>query len=181
MLAEYRPEVVRFFILNSHYRSPLAYSREQMGNAGSALDRLYTALRGVPVGEAPNESVYITRFHAAMEDDFNTADAMAVLFDLAREINRQAGEELDTIAALAGQLRLLGAELGLLQQDPEAYFKAEVADGPSGEEIEQLIVERIAARGRKDFAEADRIRDDLVSRGIRLEDGPGGTTWSRAN
>lgn len=177
VLAEYRPEVVRFFILNSHYRSPLAYSTEQMGHATAALERLYTALRGQAVGSLPAESEYLDRFHAAMSDDFNTPEAVAVLFELAREINRAT----DTAekAVLAALLKHLGGELGLLQQDPESYFQAEVSDGPTAEEIEKLIADRKAARANKDFAESDRIRDELAAMGIRLEDSAEGTIWSR--
>ena len=177
VLSEYRPEIVRFFILNSHYRSPLAYSVEQMGHASASLERLYTALRGVEVGEVPAESAYLERFHAAMHDDFNTPEAVAVLFELAREINR--ANDPAKKSELAALLKHLGGELGLLQQAPEEYFQAEVSDGPGADEIEQLIVARQTARANKDFAESDRIRDELAEQGIRLEDGPEGTTWSR--
>lgn len=180
VLAEYRPEIVRFFILNSHYRSPLAYSNEQMGKAAASLDRLYTALRGIPLAELPAESEYIQRFHAAMNDDFNTSEAIAVLFDLAREINRQRDGNPGGAGALAAVLKHLGAELGLLQNDPEQHFQGEVSDGPTAEVIEQLIADRKVARANKDFAESDRIRDELAAQGVKLEDGPEGTTWSRS-
>ncbi len=179
VLSEYRPEIVRFFILNSHYRSPLAYSNTQMGNASASLDRLYTALRGMTVGELPAESDHIQRFHDAMHDDFNTSEAVAVLFDLAREINRQRDGNPDKAASLAAVLKHLGGELGLLQNDPELHFQSEVSDGPTAAKIEQLIADRKAARANKDFAESDRIRDALAEQGVKLEDGPEGTTWSR--
>ena len=180
VLSEHRSEVVRFFILNSHYRSPLAYSNEQMGHAAAGLERLYTALRGIEVADEAPDSDYSKRFHAAMQDDFNTAESIAVLFELAREINRQRKDGSMSVAELAAELRQLGGELGLLQEDPEAYFQLDVADGPSADEIEALIAARLAAKASKDFAEADRIRDELIARGIRLEDGAGGTTWSRS-
>ncbi len=181
VLSEHRPEVVRFFILNSHYRSPLAYSNEQMLNAAQGLGRLYTALRGVALVEPEETSPYVTEFHAAMQDDFNTSEAIAVLFELAREINRHKASDPQQAAMMAAQLRHLGGELGLLQADPEQYFHSETIDGPTPDEIEKLIAARLSARASKDFAEADRIRDELASRGIRLEDGPDGTTWSRVS
>ncbi len=116
-----------------------------------------------------------------MDDDFNTPVAMSVLFDLARDINIQRDSDPKRVAALGALLRGLGARLGILQQDAESWFKTTVEGGPDAAEIEQLITARLAARKAKNFAEADRIRDDLLKQGIRLEDKPGGTIWSRVS
>ena len=178
ILKEYRAEEVRYFLLSSHYRSPLNYSLDALGNARAALTRLYTALRGLPeavAGEAGED--FRSAFGAAMEDDFNTPVALAVLFDLAREINRRREEGGAGAAPLGARLRELGGELGLLGSDPEDYLKGGAADDDA--QIEALIERRTAARKARDFAEADRLRDELKARGVVLEDGPGGTTWRR--
>ena len=171
VLKKYDAEVVRFFIARAHYRSPLNYSDAHLDDAKSSLDRLYTALRGAAAGGGGvdwNEP-HARRFKAAMDDDFNTPEAVAVLFDMATRIN--AGER-----GLAPQLRALGGLLGLLQRDPAAYFQG----GLDAASIETLIRGREAARKRRDFAEADRIRKVLLEQGVVLEDGAGGTTWRRA-
>jgi cysteinyl-tRNA synthetase len=180
VLKQYRPEIVRFFILSSHYRSPLNYSDEHLDDAGAALTRLYTALRGVKMIKANIDNEYRTRFEQAMDDDFNTPVALAVLFDLARELNRMKDNDPEKAAVLAYSLKSLGNILGILDGDPEAFLKdGDNAGGLSDEEIEAQIQLRLAAKKTKDWAGADRIRDELKAHGIVLEDVPGGTNWRR--
>ena len=197
VLKKYDAEVVRFFILRAHYRSPLNYSDAHLDDAKGALTRLYTALKTPspltppPVGEGDrlpsplgggargegavdwNES-YATRFKTAMDDDFNTPEAMAVLFDLANEVNRSQ------LVGAAKQLKLLGGVLGLLQRDPTEFLQGGEAGGLSEMAINEQIEARIAAKKAKNFAEADRIRKELLEAGIVLEDSVSGTTWRRA-
>jgi cysteinyl-tRNA synthetase len=181
VLARYDAEVVRFFILRAHYRSPLNYSDAHLDDARAGLVRLYTALKAAPPAAtaAPTiatidwDTPYAQRFREAMDDDFNTPVAVAALFDLAGEINRTGD------AAVAGQLRALAGLLGLLERDPGAFLK-QGADGDA-DAIEASIAERAAAKKARDFARADAIRADLLARGIVLEDKPGGVTeWRRA-
>ncbi|HXG28021.1 MAG TPA: cysteine--tRNA ligase [Nevskiales bacterium] len=179
LLKVYRAEEIRYFILGSHYRSPLDFSDEHLKASNQGLNRLYTALRGLPVAPPPADEPYTARFDAAMDDDFNTPVAISVLFELARDINVHRGSEPQQAASLGAVLRRLGGRLGLLQQDPQAWFTAAQAGGPDAAEIERLIAARLAARKAKNFTEADRIRDELLKQGVRLEDKPGGTLWSR--
>ncbi|SDV99769.1 cysteine--tRNA ligase [Nitrosomonas communis] len=178
VLARYQPEVVRFFILRAHYRSPLNYSDEHLNDARNALDRLYIALKeySLPSTEINWHESYAERFKAAMNDDFNTAEAIAVLFDLAGEINRTNN------AQLAVLLQALGGTLGLLQQNPQAYLQnlhSTEKDLFSQEAIEQMIQQRLEARKNRDFVQADNIRKQLAAAGIILEDSVQGTTWRR--
>jgi cysteinyl-tRNA synthetase len=179
VLKQYDAEVIRYFILSSHYRSPLNYSDAHLDNAKSALTTLYTALRDIEVGEAA-EGEHSQRFYRAMDDDFNSAEALAVLFELAREVNRRKGAGEDA-SGVAAELKALAGLLGLLQRDPEAFLQGEVGEGDmSDDEIRELIAERLHARNQKNWAESDRIRDELNEKGILLEDTPGGgTTWRR--
>ena len=183
VLKEYRAEEIRYFILGSHYRSPLNYSEEQLELARSALTRLYTALLDAPFSsdDLPAESEYMARFDAAMCDDFNTADALAVLFDLTRELNRAKAEGTPNVAALAAQLKHLAGIIGLLEAEPADFLKSAVHDGDlSDEEIDARVEQRAQAKRDKNWALADRIRDELAAAGVTLEDGAGGTRWRRS-
>jgi cysteinyl-tRNA synthetase len=184
ILARYRPEQVRYLLLGSHYRGPLNYSVDALDNAGGALERLYLALRGLDL-EAPAdlqaEPLYYERFVDAMDDDFNTPLALSVLHDLAREINRKRADDPQAANRLGAILRELGGMLGLLQDDPEHYLRNAGGESAlSDTDIEAMIKRRTEARAARNFAEADRLRDELKERGVIIEDGPQGTRWRRA-
>ena len=177
VLTKYDPEVLRFFILRAHYRSPLNYSDAHLNDAKQALTRLYTALRGIEFDVAVLDwnDPQMARFQAAMDDDFNTPEAMAVLFDLANEVNRSR----DINAA--ARLKALAGVLGLLQRSPEEFLQgASTAGALAPGQIENLIAERAAAKASKNFNEADRIRKELLDNGVVLEDTPQGTIWRSA-
>lgn len=174
VLEKYDPEVVRFFILRAHYRSPLNYSDKHLDDAKASLTRLYTALRGVnvPDSDIDWQQPQAAKFKSAMDDDFNTPEAIAILFELANDLNKDKSQQT------AALLKQLASIVGLLQRDPEAFMQGE--DLGAELDIDNLITARIAAKKGKDFAEADRIRKLLSDAGIVLEDTAQGTTWRRA-
>ncbi|WP_369854397.1 cysteine--tRNA ligase [Candidatus Thalassolituus haligoni] len=173
ILDKYPAEVVRFLLLSSQYRSAINYSEDSLKESQTRLERFYNALDGIGVGAVADvENDFSLRFHASMDDDFNTPEAIAVLFELARAINKSEGEEQ---AALAGQLRYLGGVLGCLQSDPQAFFQAGAGDDAGW--IEEMIQKRLDAKKARDFVTADAVRDELVARGVVLKDGPEGTSW----
>jgi cysteinyl-tRNA synthetase len=179
IMQHYRPEEIRYFILTSHYRSPLNYDEEHLLNARHALNRFYTAMRGLGEAEAGDADQWQDAFNAAMDDDFNTPEALAAMFELVREINKTREQDEQKAARMAATLKQMGAVLGILQDDPEQWLRGGVGNGLSDEEIDTLIQQRLDARREKNWAEADRIRDELKEKGVILEDGAGGTTWRR--
>lgn len=180
VLAKYPAEVVRYFLTASHYRSQVDYSEDSLREACSSLERLYLALRGVDARPGPVAGGYAERFERAMDDDFNTPEALSVLFDLARELNLAKKERPEEAPAIAAELKRLAGVLGLLAQQPEAFLQGGgAASGLDAAQIEALIEQRNAARKAKDFAESDRIRDLLKEQGIILNDTREGTTWYR--
>ncbi|MEO7548334.1 MAG: DALR domain-containing protein, partial [Ramlibacter sp.] len=174
VLEKFDAETLRFFIVRAHYRSPINYSDVHLDDARGALRRLYTALDLVAPAavEIDWDDPHAARFKAAMDNDFATPEAVAVLFELAAEVNRGKS------AQLAGLLRSLGGCLGLLQGEPRGFLRAGASMDAA--DIEALIMQRTAAKAAKEFAEADRIRKDLLAQGIVLKDSAGGTTWESA-
>ena len=193
VMQKFMPEVIRYFIVASHYRSPINFSDMALKESKQALSRFYNTLKLVSektalaalTSEDLANSEYVTRFNSAMRDDFNTPEALAVLFELSREANRLLNQEaLKQAAQLAAILKHLGGILGLLQQAPKDFLHAnpdEVEQGLSEQQISEAITARQRAKLDKDYAQADQIRQDLLVQGIVLEDAKTGTTWRRAD
>ena len=183
VLESHDPEVVRYLLVASHYRSAINYAPESLAEARKSLERFYNSLEGVALegvssSEGKVDGRFDERFIAVMDDDFNTPEALSVLFDLARELNRARKETPDRAPLLAAELKRLGGVLGLLQQEPEAFLKGGAGELPLSEaEIEAKIVARAEAKKAKDFAAADEIRDELAALGIILKDSREGTSW----
>jgi cysteinyl-tRNA synthetase len=180
VLKEYDAESVRYFLISGHYRSQLNYSQENLDQARSSLERIYTALRSVePIACELEGNEYVAKFRKAMNDDFNTPEALPVLFELAKELNRVKDSDSEQASKLAYILRSIGEVLGVAQQSPEAFLQGGQADDEVAE-IEALIVNRNNARASKDWAAADEARDALNALGVVLEDSAGKTTWRKA-
>ena len=180
VLEKYHPEVVRYLLVSSHYRSAINYSEDNLKEAKGALERFYHALKGLPQAEPKGGEVFAARFAAAMDDDFNTPEACAVLFDMVREVNRLKESDLGAAASLAARVQQLAEVLGVLQLEPDAFLQAGAAGKIDSAAVEALIQARLQARADKNWAESDRIRDELTAMGVVLEDGKGGTTWRLA-
>jgi len=186
VLEKYPAEVIRYFLVSSHYRSQVDYSEASLKEAHSALERFYQSLRGIDVPALVNEKAseefqgFQEKFEQAMADDFNTPEALAVMFDLVRALNTARQQNSSDVPALASLLKKLGGVLGILQLDPEVFFKGEAKAGDlSDAQVETLIAERTQARADKNWSESDRIRDLLAEQGIVLDDSKSGTTWRR--
>lgn len=180
VLDEYDAETVRFFLTSSHYRSQLNYSQDNLTQARASLERLYTALRDVtPVTVELKGNEYVNRFEKAMNDDFNCPEAMPVIFELSKEINRIKDQDANKAGELAYILIELGKVLGIAQSSPEEFFKGNVENDSEAEEIEALIKQRNEARTNKDWALADDARDKLKAMNVILEDSAGKTTWRK--
>lgn len=180
VLQHYDAETVRYFLMSGHYRSQLNYSEENLEQARASLERLYTALRGLDLTVEPAiGEEYVSRFTAAMNDDFNTPEAYSVLFEMAREINRIKGDDLEAASKLGVLLRELADVIGILYQEPEAFLKGGASNDDEVAQIEALIKLRNDSRAAKDWANADLARDKLNEMGIVLEDGPDGTSWRK--
>ncbi|HCA23246.1 MAG TPA: cysteine--tRNA ligase [Pseudomonas sp.] len=181
VLEKYHPEVVRYLLVSSHYRSAINYSEDNLKEAKGALERFYIALKGLPDAAPAGGEAFAERFGAAMDDDFNSPEACAVLFEMVREVNRLKETDVAAAAALAASLRQLAEVLGVLQLDADTFLQAGAAGKVDAAEVEALIAARLQARADKNWAESDRIRDQLTSMGVVLEDGKGGTTWRLAD
>jgi cysteinyl-tRNA synthetase len=182
VLAKYPAEAVRYFILSSHYRSPLNYSEDQLEQAKAALTRFYTSLRDIepqPDVDWHSDDEFAPRFKEAMDDDFNTALALSVMADVRQALNKALEQGDDKAGYYAGLLLSFGDVLGLFQQDADAFLVGDVDSDDEATEIDALVAERDQARADKNWARADQIRDQLTDRGIVLEDSTGKTSWRR--
>lgn len=175
VLQDHAPEVLRYLLIGSHYRSPLVYTDDALFQSKQALSRFYAALRFLPEANKVEKSSFEDKFIAAMNDDFNTPIALSVLFDLAHEIQRLREKDLEAAASHGALLKYLGDVLGILQADPESFFKSD--SSVDAVKVESLIAARQQARVDKNWAEADRVRKELTEMGIVIEDGASGTTW----
>jgi len=177
-LKKYPAEVIRYFLLSSHYRSAINYSEENLQTAYGALERFYNALKGIETTQhdAVENSDYEKRFHTAMDDDFNTPEAIGVLFELVREINRVKDSDARQAEQLVALLKKLGGVLGILEMPAEEFLRKGSAD-IDAEHVETLIAQRKQARADKDWPKADQIRDELAALNVVLEDKDGVTTW----
>lgn len=179
ILETYDPEVVRYFMLASHYRSPISYSTENLASAELALQRFYLSLRDLPNSLEPTSNDYEARFTAAMNDDFNTPEAIAVLFDMARQVNcLKKANQREMAGGLATQVRRLAGILGLLQRDSLKFLQSGFSSAQQAD-IESLILQRAEARANKEWSRADQLRDALHQQGVELEDKPDQTIWHR--
>lgn len=182
VLEKYHPEVVRYLLIGSHYRSPINYSEDSLIEARSGLERFYGALQNyADVGAASAEALANSRFYrdfvAALNDDFNTRLALAAMYELVRELNSE--QDSEKARELAAELKAMGAILGLLKEAPERFLQAGAGDAISAEKVEALIAERAEAKKARNFARADEIRDQLQAEGVVLQDSPTGTQWRR--
>ena len=182
VLKQYRGEEIRFFVLSSHYRSPLNYSDEQLNESRAALERLYTALRNVKPTPTDEKSDYIQRFEQAMNDDFNTAKAVSVMFECANELNKLKTSDPEKASKTATELLKMAEPLGLLNQDPETYLQSSAGEGAAinSADVALKIDQRLQAKADKNWALADQIRDELSQQGVILEDKGAQTTWRRS-
>ncbi|MDQ2075681.1 cysteine--tRNA ligase [Marinimicrobium sp. ABcell2] len=184
VLKSYHPEVIRYLLISSHYRSPINYSEDSLIEARAGLERFYATLRHysdvLPIGlEELTDSPNYQQFVRAMNDDFNTRQALAVMYDLVREVNSIADAQPEQAHALVGELKAMAGILGILQEDPQSFLHAGAADAISAEHIERLVAERAQAKKDKQYARADEIRASLLEQGVVLEDSPAGTQWRR--
>ena len=180
VLAKFPAEIVRYLLTASHYRSQIDYAEDALVEAQRALDRLYTAMDQLELKGVSLEGPYLDRFNSAMDDDFNTREAISVLFEMAREVNRLKRDTDPQAAVLASQMRGLGNILGLLELDPQAYLRGEAGEGDLADaNVDDLVVQRQQAKSDRNFALSDQIRDQLKVAGIVLEDSKEGTVWKR--